>query len=81
MRDQGKPGTRSLVEQLTCGGGLGYCCPYAFFRVNRRTGAIATRLGLAERTIRVWKAKFKAKEIVCSEASNCMLTEIRKGGK
>lgn len=80
MRDQEPAGTWSQFEELVCKG-MGYCCAYAFLRVNKRTGAIATRLGLSERTIRVWKAKFRAKELSCSKADCCMLAEIRKGGK
>lgn len=80
MRDQEPNRTRSLFETLACGG-MGYCCPYAFFRANKRTGAIATRLGLAERTIRLWKARFRSKELQCCKVATCMKAELIRGGK
>lgn len=52
--------------------GLGYCCLWAFFTVNKRTGMIATRLGVDSRTIRWQKAKFKAGEMECEKCSNCL---------
>lgn len=84
-RDQLPPGNRDqpirgAFRQTACEG-LGYCCPYAFLRVNKRTGAIATRLGVTERTVRLWKAKFKAKEIRCEEQQKCLLPHIRSLGK
>lgn len=80
-RDQIPPGKRSQFEKLVCEDGLGYCCPYALFRVTKETGKIATRLGMTTRTIRLWKAKFRSKEIVCEGRSNCLITHIRSLGK
>lgn len=70
---------------------MGYCCPYAFFRLYKRTGLIAARLGVTERTVRRWKAKFRTKELSCAQAGLgvskdtpaliCMLQQIRRMGK
>lgn len=87
-RDQLSPHNRSQFEELVCDG-LGYCCAYAFLRVNKRTGLIAARLGLAERTIRWWKAKFRRGELRCAQSvksegsttGTCMLKDIRRLGK
>ena len=79
-QDQLPPDNRSQFEQLVCDG-LGYCCPYALFRVTKRTGMIAARLGMTDRTVRLWKAKFKAKEIGCEKRPNCMLQQLRSLGK
>lgn len=79
-RDQLSSHNRSPFEKLVCDG-LGYCCPYALFRVTKRTGAIATRLGCTERTVRIWKAKFKSGELVCEKQPSCLLPHIRSLGK
>lgn len=80
MRDQLSPDKRSQFEKLVCGG-LGYCCPYALFRVTKETGKIATRLGMTARTIRIWKAKFRSGEIKCEKQDCCLLPHIRSLGK
>lgn len=69
-----------LFDRLVCEG-LGYCCAYAFLRVNKQTGAIATRLGVSDRTVRLWKAKYRAKAVKCEHYENCMLVQIRRLGK
>jgi Fe-S-cluster-containing dehydrogenase component len=79
-RDQDRGHNRSQFEKLVCVG-MGYCCPYAFFRVNKRTGAIATRLGQTPRTIRLWKAKFNAGELKCGKLEACMKQQLIDGGK
>jgi hypothetical protein len=79
-RDQESEGNRSQFAELVCEG-LGYCCPYAFLRVNRKTQEISDRLGMAKRTIRLWKAKYDDKELECSKKSNCLLAAIRQAGK
>lgn len=71
----------SLFETLVCEEGLGYCCPYALFRVTKATGQIATRLGLTTRTVRLWKARWRNKEIECEKRANCLLPHIRSLGK
>jgi hypothetical protein len=52
--------------------GLGYCCPYAFFKLHKRTGAIAARLGVTERAIRYWKMAFKDGHMKCQNAGKCL---------
>lgn len=73
---------RSPFETLVCGG-LGYCCPYAFLRVNKQTGMIAARLGVTERTVRLWKARFNSGELKCqnNSSTDCLLPSIRALGK
>lgn len=72
---------RSLFERLVCEEGLGYCCPAALFRVTKRTGMIAARLGMTDRTVRLWKARFKAKEIGCEKQPNCLHRPLKDMGK
>jgi hypothetical protein len=79
-RDQQTTVNRSQTEALICDG-LGYCCAYAFFRVHKRTGMIAARLGVTDRTVRYWKSKFKRKELQCYGNATCMLRDLRRSGK
>lgn len=80
-RDQLPGHNRSQFEKLVCEEGLGYCCPYALFRVVKATGAIATRLGMTDRTVRLWKARFKSGELTCQKEEKCLLPYIRSIGK
>lgn len=80
-QDQLSNHNRSPFERLVCEDGLGYCCPYALFRVTKDAAAIATRLGQGKRNVQLWKAKFKAKEIGCEKRPNCMIIAIRRMGK
>lgn len=80
MRDQLPGDKRSPFEKFVCDG-LGYCCPYALFRVTKETGQIATRLGMTDRTVRIWKARFRAGEIKCEQQKQCLLPHIRSLGK
>lgn len=66
------PIVKLLVTAPTEKGGLGFCCLYAFFRLRKRTGLIAARLGVDERTIRRHKAAFKAGEYRCEELKCCL---------
>lgn len=70
---------RTLFSDLC--GAIGYCCPYAFIRCHKQTGLIAARLGISDRTVRRWKAKFKLKEIKCEGRAQCLLPAIRRAGK
>lgn len=79
-RDQEPKDNRSQFVDLVCTS-MGYCCPYAFLRVNRKTQEISDRLGLAKRTIRVWKAKYDDREIRCETKDNCLKPAIIKAGK
>ena len=51
---------------------MNYCCPYAFFRCFKRTGAIAAKLGVEERTVRYQKAAFKAGDLPCEGLPTCL---------
>lgn len=64
--------SRITVKKLICDPtpyGLGYCCIYAFFRVHKRTGLIAERLGICDRAVRYHKADFKAGEFQCESVT------------
>jgi len=52
--------------------GLGYCCEYAFFRLHKRTGLIAARLGVSDRAVRYHKAAFKAGDLKCECTDRCL---------
>lgn len=52
--------------------GLGYCCEWAFFKLHKRTGAIAERLGLETRTVRYHKRAFKDGCLSCEKKGNCL---------
>lgn len=60
--------------------GLGYCCPWLFFHLNRRASAslIATRFGVAEGTIKTWRRKFKDDELKCESCTNCMKSRAKR---
>lgn len=60
---------------------LGYCCLYAFFRLYRQTGVIATRLGVTDRAIRKHKEAFRAGELRCGKCKTCMLPALRRNLK
>lgn len=57
---------RVTVRELICDG-LGYCCEYAFFRMEKRTGLIAERLGVDARTVRYHKMAYKDGDLVCEK--------------
>lgn len=80
MRDQLRPHNRSQMEKAICDG-LAYCCTYAFFRVNKRTGMVAARLGFTDRAVRYWKAQFRNGELGCEKRDCCMLKALRELGK
>lgn len=49
-----------------------YCCLYAFFRLHKRTGAIASHLGVSDRAIRYCKAKFRNGDYECEGRATCL---------
>lgn len=51
---------------------LNFCCEWAFFKVYRRTGAIAERLGVDPRTVRYHKMAFKQGDCACEKRENCL---------
>ena len=61
--------------------GLGYCCESAFFRCFKRTGLIATRLGVSERAVRYRKELFRAGKLECNHCKKCMDERLKKLGK
>jgi hypothetical protein len=58
-----RPTVRGLITQ-----DLGYCCPWAFFRLFRRSSEIALRLGFAKRTINVHRAQAEG----CEDCAGCL---------
>ncbi len=62
----------TLIKQ-----GLGYCCPWAFFKIFRRTPEIAARLGVSDRTIQRCKRAVKEGELECEHCANCMKAQVR----
>lgn len=67
------------IHKLT--NSLGFCCLYAFFRAYKRTGMIATRLGMSRRAIGYWKARFVAGELQCEKCEGCLLKRLRAAGR
>lgn len=67
---------RQTVKLLVCTptakGGLGFCCLYAFFKLHRRTGLIAARLGVDDRTIRYHKAAMDSGKYQCECTNTCL---------
>ena len=56
---------------------MGYCCPFAFFSIFRRTDLIAARLGVHPATVRRAKAKVDDKEWKCEGCPRCMKQHIQ----
>ena len=77
------PHPYSVPNLITGKLGLNYCCMFGFFSIFKQTAVIALRLGVDPRTIRVYKAKFKAGEYECGKKDCCMkkaITEIKLTG-
>jgi len=67
-----------LIKNLiTSKFGLGYCCLWAFFSLYKRTEQIALRLGVHERNIARYKARFRAGEFSCEGCTGCMKAAVR----
>lgn len=62
---------RVLFKELVVDG-LGYCCEWGFFKLNRQTGMIAARLGVVDRTVRYHKMAFKDGCLSCEKRPNCL---------
>lgn len=58
--------------------GLGYCCPWMFFRLYRRSSVIADRLGVTVRAVQ--KAKAAADAGKCEGCEKCLRTKITVSG-
>lgn len=72
----------TLTERLITDG-LGYCCPWAFFSLFRRTAMIAARLGISPSTVRVHKRRFREGEYTCGDCAKCMkgVVKAKKTGQ
>ena len=57
---------------------LGYCCLWAFFTRNKQTGMIAIRLGVSDRAIRLYKARFREGEFKCECGDKCLKEAIKR---
>lgn len=57
--------------------GLHYCCPWAFFKIFRKTPEIAARLGISERTVQRAKKAVDEGEWKCEGCGNCMKQAVR----
>lgn len=68
----------ATVRNLICSKGLGYCCPWIFFKYFKRTGMIADRLGVTPRAIRLHKAEFREGLIACEGRPNCMKHKLEE---
>ena len=70
----------SIVELITAKppSGLGYCCQWVFFYRYGRTALIAARLGVAPRSVRYYRARFRAGEMACEGKDCCMKRALRK---
>jgi hypothetical protein len=71
---------RDTVHQLITSG-LGYCCPWMFFHLFRKTGMIAARLGVTERAVRYAKKRVKEGEWVCEGHPTCMCKQMTLSGE
>ena len=51
----------------------GYCCAFGYMLANRHktTKEMAEELGLAPRTIRLYKQRLKERKLICYSFSNC----------
>jgi hypothetical protein len=67
-----RPTLRILVTSPPAEGGLGYCCPYFFFKRFRRTGLVAARLGVTDRAVQIAKSRIASGEWVCEKRETCM---------
>lgn len=77
------PNPYSVPNLITGKLGLNYCCMFGFFSIYKRTAQIALRLGVTDRTIRVYKAKFLKGDYECEKKDCCLkkaITEIKLTG-
>lgn len=69
-----RPNIRYLIIE-----GLGYCCPWAFFKANPKSAqVIADRLGCGRRIISYWKQDFREGKLQCEKCGKCMLPALMK---
>jgi hypothetical protein len=72
--------SRGTIHHLITSG-LGYCCPWMFFHLFRKTGVIAARLGVTERAVRYAKKRVKEGEWVCEGHPTCMCKRMTLSGE
>lgn len=65
------------LRTLVCSG-LNYCCLDAFFRLYAEvpSSVIGLRLGLDPRTVRKWKARWRAGEFQCAKSASCLALRL-----
>lgn len=68
------------IRSLICEDGLGYCCPWFFFKHFRRSSTVADRLGVTVRAIQIAKAKVDGGEWVCEKRASCLHARITLEG-
>lgn len=66
------PNVRSMIVE-----DLGYCCPWVFFQVHRKTNLIAARLGVTPRAVRFVKSRCDSGDEPCRNAPNCMKVKLK----
>ena len=70
--------TKPIVPELITGkNGLNYCCLWAFFTLYRSSDAIALRLGVTTRTVRLYKERFHAGEFKCEGCEKCLKPHMK----
>lgn len=58
--------------------GLGYCCLWAFFELYPQTEAVAERLGVSPTTVKRWRRRWRAGQLHCTAAPNCLMCDLDK---
>lgn len=56
--------------------GMGYCCTWAFFRVNQKVAHIAVRLGITVRAVYYHRCAFEAGTMRCENSARCMKARL-----
>lgn len=69
-----KPQRQTVRRLIT--EGLGYCCPFIFFHRYKKTGLIALRLGVEERTVRYWKMAYRQGDLKCEKCQKCLKDKL-----
>lgn len=56
----------------------GACCPwaYVFLTQTAKSEALAKRLGISSRVIRLWRAKVRDRSLHCERSPGCLLNTI-----
>lgn len=59
---------------------LGYCCLWSFFTLYRRTGVIATRLGVSRQAVQKYRKRYREGCYRCEQRDKCLLSKARSLG-